>query len=313
VIDLHLHTTASDGLLAPDALVSRLISAGIDTFSVTDHDTVAGLAAAASCARAKGLRFLPGIEITAVESGGDVHMLAYGFDPESEKLLAFLRGQREARITRARRMGARLAELNMPIDIEALIGSSAEEGRAVGRPQLARALVAAGHAVSVAEAFELWLGSGRTAYMPRTGATPKEVIELIASVGGVVSLAHPGATKRDDLIPGLAAHGLAALEVWHSDHDETVTARYLALAEALGLLATGGSDFHGDLPDRSARLGRAVMPSGAFDRLIARLPRALRDSQREPLHAPAQEPLPEPQPGAPQSSPRPAPRGEGQG
>jgi predicted metal-dependent phosphoesterase TrpH len=160
----------------------------------------------------------------------------------------------------------------MPIDVEALIGSSAEEGRAVGRPQLARALVAAGHAVSVAEAFELWLGSGRLAYMPRTGATPWEVVELITSVGGIVSMAHPGVTKRDDLIPKLAAHGLCAIEAWHSDHDETVTARYLALAEALGLLATGGSDFHGDLPDRSARLGRAVMPSGAFDRLMAKLP-----------------------------------------
>lgn len=273
MIDLHLHTTASDGLLAPDALVSRLLSAGIDTFSVTDHDTVAALAIAEECARQHGMRFLPGIEITAVESGGDVHMLAYGFDPTSPRLLEFLRGQREARITRARRMASRLAELNMPIDVDALIGSSAEEGRAVGRPQLARALVAAGHAVSIPEAFELWLGSGRLAYMPRTGGTPYEVVELIASVGGVVSLAHPGVTKRDDLIPKLAAAGLYALECWHSDHDEAVTARYLALAEALGLSATGGSDFHGDLPDRSARLGRSVMPSGAFDHLIASLPR----------------------------------------
>jgi predicted metal-dependent phosphoesterase TrpH len=272
VIDLHLHTTASDGLLAPDALVGRLLAAGIDTFSVTDHDTVAGLAAASACAQQHGLRFLPGIEITAVESNGDVHMLAYGFDPTSPRLLAFLRTQRQARITRARQMAERLAALGLPIDVEALIGSSAEEGRAVGRPQLARALVAAGHAVSVAEAFELWLGSGRLAYMPRTGATPVEVVELIASVGGIVSMAHPGVTKRDDLIPKLAAAGLCAIETWHSDHDETVTARYLALAEALGLLATGGSDFHGDLPDRSARLGRAVMPAGAFDRLIAALP-----------------------------------------
>jgi predicted metal-dependent phosphoesterase TrpH len=272
VIDLHLHTNASDGLLPPDALVARLIAAGIDTFSVTDHDTVAGLAAAADCARQHGLRFLPGIEITAIENNGDVHMLAYGFDPASPRLLAFLREQRAARITRARGMAERLATLKMPIDVEALIGSSAEEGRAVGRPQLARALVAGGYAVSVNEAFELWLGSGRLAYMPRTGATPVEVIELITEVGGIVSLAHPGATKRDDLIPGLAARGLCALEAWHSDHDEAVTARYLALAEALGLAATGGSDFHGDLPDRSARLGRSVMPAGAFDRLIARLP-----------------------------------------
>lgn len=272
MIDLHLHTTASDGLLAPDALVARVLDAGITTFSVTDHDTVAGLAAASDCARLHGLRFLPGIEITAVESNGDVHMLAYGFDPTSPRLLEFLRTQRAARITRARKMATRLAELNMPIDIDALIGSSAEEGRAVGRPQLARALVAAGHAVSVAEAFEFWLGSGRLAYMPRSGATPKEVIELITSVGGIVSMAHPGVTKRDDLIPKLAAQGLCAIEAWHSDHDDTVTARYLALAEALGLLATGGSDFHGDLPDRSARLGRSVMPSGAFERLLAKLP-----------------------------------------
>jgi predicted metal-dependent phosphoesterase TrpH len=171
-------------------------------------------------------------------------------------------------------MAERLAELKMPIDVEALIGSSAEEGRAVGRPQIARALVAGGYAVSVNEAFELWLGSGRLAYMPRTGGSPHEVIDLIASVGGVVSLAHPGVTKRDDLIPGLAARGMCALECWHSDHDEAVTARYLALAEALGLAATGGSDFHGDLPDRTARLGRSVMPSGAFDRLVARLPHA---------------------------------------
>ena len=215
-------------------------------------------------------------EITAVDSGGDVHMLAYGFDPAAPRLVEFLRGQRADRITRARRMAARLGELNMPIDIDALIGSSAEEGRAVGRPQLARALVSAGHAVSVNEAFELWLGTGKLAYMPRSGARPLEVVDLIASVGGIVSLAHPGVTKRDDLIPSLASRGLCALEAWHSDHDEAVTARYLALAEALGLAATGGSDFHGDLPDRSARLGRAVMPSGAFDRLVALLPLAAR-------------------------------------
>jgi predicted metal-dependent phosphoesterase TrpH len=272
VIDLHLHTTASDGLLAPDALVTRLLAAGIDTFSVTDHDTVASLARAAACARAHNLRFITGIEITAIESGGDVHMLAYGFDPDAPRLLEFLRGQRADRITRARRMAERLATLKMPIDIEAVIGSSAEEGRAVGRPQLARALVAGGYAVSVAEAFELWLGSGRLAYMPRTGGSPAEVIDLIGSVGGIVSLAHPGVTRRDDLIPKLAAAGLSALEAWHSDHDDAVTARYLALAEALGLAATGGSDFHGDLPDRTARLGRSVMPARAFDRLIARLP-----------------------------------------
>jgi predicted metal-dependent phosphoesterase TrpH len=185
--------------------------------------------------------------------------------------LEFLRDSRADRVARARRIAERLAQLSVPIDIDALIGSSPEEGRAVGRPQLARALVAKGYAGSVSEAFELWLGKGRPAYMPRSGASPAEVVALIGEVGGIVSMAHPGVTKRDDLIPALAARGMSAIEVWHSDHDETVTARYLALAEALGLLATGGSDFHGDIPDRNARLGRAVVPEGAFDRLLARL------------------------------------------
>ncbi len=271
MIDLHLHTTASDGLLPPDALIDRIVSAGIDTFSVTDHDTVASLPRAAACARERGLRFLPGIEITSVDSGGDVHMLAYGFDPASPRLLDFLRGQRADRVARARRIAERLAQLSVPIDIDAVIGSSAEEGRAVGRPQLARALVAKGYAGSVSEAFNLWLGKGRPAYMPRSGASPTEVVSLIAEVGGIASMAHPGVTKRDDLIPKLAARGMCAIEVWHSDHDETVTARYLALAEALGLAATGGSDFHGDIPDRNARLGQAVVPEGAFERLLKRL------------------------------------------
>jgi 3',5'-nucleoside bisphosphate phosphatase len=271
VIDLHLHTTASDGLLPPDALIDRIVSAGIDTFSVTDHDTVASLPRAAARAREQGLRFLPGIEITSVDSGGDVHMLAYGFDPASPRLLDFLREQRANRVARARRIAERLAQLSVPIDIDAVIGSSAEEGRAVGRPQLARALVAKGYAGSVGEAFDLWLGKGRPAYMPRSGASPTEVVSLISEVGGIVSMAHPGVTRRDDLIPKLAARGMCAIEVWHSDHDETVTARYLALAEALGLAATGGSDFHGDIPDRNARLGQAVVPEGAFERLLKRL------------------------------------------
>jgi 3',5'-nucleoside bisphosphate phosphatase len=275
VIDLHLHTTASDGLLSPEALVERLVDAGIHTFSVTDHDTVAGLARAAAAAERRGLRFVPGIEITAVETERDVHVLGYGFDPSSPRLAEFLQTARGNRVVRARRIAERLDQLGMAIDIDEVIGASPSEGRAVGRPQIARALMAKGYVDSVSQAFDQWLGRDKPAFMPRTGSSAAEVVQLIGEVGGLASLAHPGVTKRDDLIPGLVARGLAAIEVWHSDHDDETTMRYLAQAEALGLDMTGGSDFHGDLPDRNARLGSVGMPQAALERFLTRVRAAL--------------------------------------
>jgi predicted metal-dependent phosphoesterase TrpH len=269
VIDLHLHTTASDGLLSPESLVERIVRAGIHTFSVTDHDTVAGLRLASAAAVRHGLRFLPGIEITAIEDGRDIHVLGYGFDADSARLAEFLRAQRADRLARTRRIIARLAELGMPLDPDEVIGASPPDGRAVGRPQVARALVAKRYADSVTQAFDRWLGHAKPAFVPRTGVAAAAVVDLIGEAGGVASLAHPGVTQSDSLIPRLASRGLVALEVWHSDHDPETTMRYLALAEALGLEMTGGSDFHGDLPDRNAHLGVAGMPQAAFDRFAA--------------------------------------------
>jgi predicted metal-dependent phosphoesterase TrpH len=271
VIDLHLHTTASDGLLAPDALVARVAAAGIHTFSITDHDTVAGLAQAAAAARLHGLRFLPGIEVTAVDEEGDIHMLGYGFDPEAPALAVFLRDQRAARVVRVRAMIRRLADMGMTVDEGEVLAAASDSGRAVGRPQIARALMARGVVSSVSQAFDVWLGRGRPAYVPRTGASPAEVIAIVSAAGGLVSMAHPGVTRRDDLIAGLASRGLGALEVWHSDHDARASERYQAQAAALGLLATGGSDFHGDSPDRPGRLGEVGLPAPAFDLLLDRL------------------------------------------
>ena len=261
------HTNASDGLLSPDALVDRLAEAGIQTFSVTDHDTVAGLARAEAAAARHGLRFVPGIEITAVENELDVHMLGYGFDPTSRPLLEFLEAQRAERLMRAYRIIDRLKELGMPLEADQVIGQTPpSSGKAIGRPAVARALVAKGYCESVSDAFNRFLGSGKPGFMPRTGAPAAEVVDIIARAGGVASMAHPGVTKRDELIPGLVARGLMAIEVWHSDHDDETTMRYLAQAEALGLHMTGGSDYHGDLPDRNARLGAIGIPQGAFDR-----------------------------------------------
>jgi len=272
VIDLHVHSTASDGTLAPEALAARLARDGVTTFSLCDHDTTAGLAAAAEGARAAGLGFLAGIEITAIEDGRDVHVLGYGIDPSSAPLAAFLAEQRGYRRARIVAIEQRLAALGVPVTlVEDGRASGDDAGRAIGRPVVARALVAAGHVASIAEAFDRYLTPGQPAFVPRTGAPVPEVVAMIARAGGIASLAHPGQTKRDDAIERWVAAGLAAIEVWHSHHDDAAVARYAAIAERYGLLTTGGSDFHGDDTGRVYRVGEVGTPPEAFARLHGRL------------------------------------------
>ena len=269
MIDLHLHTDASDGVLSPSALVARAAGAGITVLSVTDHDTVAGLAEARAAADTRGVRLVNGIEITAVEGARDVHMLGYFFDPRSGVLGEFLSRQRTDRIRRVEEMAARLAALGAPIDVTALV-ASAIRGRSIGRPQLADALVAAGHAVSRDDAFDRLLGDRCPAYVARRGATPVEVIALVRQAGGIASLAHPGLLNDDALIPRLAAAGLAAIEVRHSDHDSATERRYRELAAEHGLAVSGGSDFHGDGVHRNTTIGAISLPADDFAQLEAR-------------------------------------------
>lgn len=282
MIDLHLHTTASDGRLSPAQLVVRVAAAGITTMSVTDHDTVAGLAEVESEAAARGIRLVPGIEVTSIADGRDVHLLGYFFDPGSAPLLAFLEGQRAHRVSRTREIGARLASLGMPVDVDAVLAAAAARpGASVGRPQMARALVGAGHVASVREAFDKWLASGLPAFVPRTGPSPAAVVDVIHAAGGVVSFAHPAVTKRDELIRPLAEHGLDAIEVFHSDHLPEHEVDYRGLAARLGLLISGGSDFHGEdpasppAPSRARRnaLGVVSLPPDAFAALEDRATR----------------------------------------
>ena len=271
MIELHTHTTASDGALAPHELVARAHRLGIRTLSVTDHDTLAGVRAAAVEAAACGLDFLPGIEITAVHHGRDVHMLAYFLDPEPAELAPFLERQRQDRTRRAREMSARLAALGVPVDLEELIAGADAAGRAVARPSVARALLDAGHVTSLQEAFDRWLADGRPAYVPRTGASPAEVVRLVRRAGGLPALAHPGLLRQDELIPELAEAGLGAIEAYHSDHDLAAQARYLRVAAQHGLAVSGGSDFHGDDHPRAGCFGRVGLPHDRFVGLFRRL------------------------------------------
>ena len=270
MIDLHLHTTVSDGTLTPRELVVRVAAAGLTTIAVTDHDTTAGLAEARAAAARAGLSFIHGIEITAVENGRDVHILGYYIDPDEPRLTIFLEAQRADRIRRVHEIAERLMAQGCAVDAGAILHCAApREGRSVGRPQIADVLVARGYAADRDEAFDRYLGDGGSAFVPRRGASAADVVRVIGNAGGIASLAHPGLTKRDDLIPELAAAGLAAIEVRHSDHDAETERRYRALARAHDLAVSGGSDYHGDNSRRAPCLGAVVLPLEDFARLEA--------------------------------------------
>jgi len=270
VIDLHLHTTASDGRRTPWELVDLAASVGLTVMAVTDHDTTAAVFDVRDSAAARGIEAIAGIEITAVHEGVDVHVLGYFFDPDNRDLLSFLAAQRATRVRRVKQIAERLAELAMPIDVDRiLIEARQYPNRSVGRPQVARAMVAAGHAVDMRDAFDRWLGRGQPAFVERPGATPSEVVAHLHAAGGLASMAHPGRTRMDDAIPQLAASGLDAIEVYHSDHDAAAIAHYRDLAQQLGLLATGGSDYHAD-PGRDIQPGSSTLPPEHWERLKAR-------------------------------------------
>jgi predicted metal-dependent phosphoesterase TrpH len=275
LIDLHTHTTASDGRCTPDELVARAAAAGVTTIAVTDHDTVAGCPAARCACEAGGLAFVPGIEITAIRAGADVHILGYFIDTGSSRLLEFLAAQRRLRIDRVREMIDRLALHGITLDADAIVKPGVDDSsKAVGRPWIARALVAGGHASTTDEAFDRWLARGRPAFVPRAGAPAAEVIERIHEAGGLASLAHPALLGCDECISEFAAAGLDGLEVYHSEHAPDDTRRYLEAAARHGLLVTGGSDFHGDPSHGPPQPGAVALPSDDFERLVERVHRS---------------------------------------
>ena len=273
MIDLHTHTSASDGRSSPESLVRRAAAAGITILAVTDHDTTAGVARATAAAAPLGLRIVMGIEITAVHEQRDVHLLGYGFDADHPELSTFLEAQRADRRRRIEEMLDRLRSLGVMIQSGAVRKQAAARGgKAIGRPAIARALVAQGHARDIADAFERYLAAGKPAFVPRRGATPAEVIAIIARAGGLSSFAHPGKIGLDHLVPSLAAAGLSAIEVFHPDHGADDTEKYRRLALEFRLAMTGGSDYHGPQSGRAESLGQVGLPPDAWTDLIARLP-----------------------------------------
>ncbi|MBN2720545.1 MAG: PHP domain-containing protein, partial [Proteobacteria bacterium] len=246
MIDLHTHSTASDGKLAPAELVREAARVGIEVLALTDHDTLSGLAEAAEEASRLGLEFIPGVEISAEFSPGTLHMLGYFVDPadaELEQALSWLRGGRD---DRNRLILERLAELGCPLDLAEVAGLAG--GESVGRPHIARAMINHGYVSSFQEAFDRYLGKGAAAYVDRAKMTPERAIASILKADGIPVLAHPQtlALERDaveKLVESLASLGLAGLEAYYYSHSEEETAFYISLARKLGLAVTAGSDF----------------------------------------------------------------------
>ena len=266
--DLHSHSTASDGTCPPAEVMRRARAAGLDVIALTDHDTVAGHDAARA-ALPPGLTLVPGMELSCRLDGHSVHLLSYLFDPADPELAAETARIRESRVRRAEEMVERLAELGAPVTWEQV--SALAAGGVVGRPHIARALAEAGVIDSPDQAFGPdWIGEGGRAYVPRYALDPARAVALVRAAGGVSVLAHPrarGWEVPDDVIAGLAAAGLDGIEVWHPDHDHDQRMQVQALADRLNLVASGGSDDHGELT--GYRIGSDTIAPDAYERLIA--------------------------------------------
>ena len=286
--DLHVHSNASDGTDPPAEVMRRAAQAGLDVVALTDHDTVAGHAQARH-ARPPSLILVPGMELScrcpirASTVGGcrgllglvprgqqSLHLLAYLFDPGNPELAAETRRIRDDRVLRARAMVDRLVDLGVPIswdDVAAIAGTAV-----IGRPHIARAMAASGAIASPDQAFTRdWIADGGRAYVGRYALDPVRAIALVRSAGGVAVLAHPRADRAlrvsDAEIAGLAAAGLAGVEVFHPDQPESEQASLLGLTRDLGLIATGGSDDHGSLTGH--RIGSHTAAPGAYESLVS--------------------------------------------
>ncbi|MET8699903.1 PHP domain-containing protein [Kitasatospora sp. NPDC004723] len=273
-IDLHAHSNASDGTDSPAELVAAAVGAGLDVVALTDHDTVAGHAEAADAVHAlptgTRLTLVPGAELSCVVDGISMHLLAYLFDPAEPDFAAERELVRTDRFRRGRAIVERCRELGADISWEQ-VQRIAGEG-SVGRPHIASALVEAGVVATVSDAFTAdWLANGGRADVRKHETDPVTAVRLVRAAGGVPVFAHPGAVKRgrtvsDEVIAGLAAAGLAALEVDHIDHDEPTRDHLRGLAAELGLLTTGSSDYHGSR--KTVRLGEFTTDPAVYEAIV---------------------------------------------
>jgi predicted metal-dependent phosphoesterase TrpH len=255
-LDLHIHTTFSDGDMTPEEVVKEAERLGLGGIAITDHDEVAGVDVALEAA-GSGFEVVPGVELSTSDGKCDIHILGYLIDTGSGELRKYLDLFREARRTRGIQMVERLKKMGVDIEVDAVLEKAG--GGSVGRPHIAAALVENGAVDSVETAFKKYIGFHSPAYVAKYQLKPSDAFRLIREAGGVGAMSHPGTTRRDDLITDFIAEGMRAIEVYHPKHSEGDIARYSRLAEKLGLVITGGSDSHG-MRNEKLRIGAYTVP-----------------------------------------------------
>ena len=272
-LDFHLHTTHSDGSCTPAEVIALAANAGVTALAITDHDITTGVPEATAAGKDRGIEIIPGIEISSLLGGAELHMLGYFLDYQDVRLNERLTSLRESRHRRNPKIIERLQAAGIDItyeEVRALAGTDS-----VGRPHIARVLMEKGVVASAKEAFDQWLADGRPAYVPRELPTPAEAIHWIKEAKGLAVLAHPTWVKTTegtlaDLVRTLKADGLDGVEVHYSTHTARQTRDYLALAKQQGLLVTGGSDFHGlTKPDIEVGIGKGSLhvPGSLLDKM----------------------------------------------
>ncbi|MBI4301660.1 MAG: PHP domain-containing protein [Chloroflexi bacterium] len=268
-VDLHLHTSASDGRLSPDELVHLAAQRGLRVIAITDHDSTEGIDAALAVAKGfPQLKVIPGVEVGTDIPRGEVHVLGYFIDHHDQAFQTTLKNLRHSRLKRAQTMVAKLADMGIHIEWQRVLELAG--GGSVGRPHVAQAMFEAGYIPSLQEAFIKYIGRDGPAYAEREKMTPLEAVELVVKAKGLAVLAHPADIEvLEELLPKLQAAGLVGLEVYYNSYPPEVVARLEALAREKGLIACGGSDYHGLQSSVERDLGTVDVPLTAAEELIA--------------------------------------------
>jgi predicted metal-dependent phosphoesterase TrpH len=267
--DLHLHTTASDGMLEPQEVVDRASGLGLEVIAITDHDSVSGIPAALEQAsNFPGLLVIPGVEINTDIARGEAHVLGYFISDEDADFNNALCELRESRYRRGQRMTAKLAEMGVEVDWARVLELA--RGGSIGRPHIAQAMLEQGYVSSLRQAFTDYIGRDGPAYIERKKLTPLEAVKLILKVDGLPVLAHPASIEHlESLVGKLKKAGLAGIEIYYTGYTPNTIARLQDLAKRYDLVATGGSDFHGLDNTIGADIGSVDLPRDCVDQLLS--------------------------------------------
>ncbi len=263
-VDMHVHTSASDGELSPEEVVKTAREIGLAAIAIADHDTVDGIEEALGAGKKYGVEVIPSVELSSEFGPAEVHVLGYFIDWRDKKFKAELHKFQEARKVRAKKMVEKLQRLGVAIPYDEVVAAAGEG--VIGRPHVAQVMVKHGYVKSRDEAFERYIGDGRPAHVPKYRLSPKEAIQMIHRIGGIAVIAHPVFSHINNLLYDLVKFGLDGIEVYHSEHDSAAVEHYRGLANDMHLLMAGGTDSHG----RDTPLGSIEVPYKLLEKMKAK-------------------------------------------